>query len=161
EKNIPKEFAIGEGLVGQCAFEKERILLTNVPQGYVKISSGLGKAKPSNLIILPVLFENNVKAVIELASLDSFSETHLDFLGQLTESIGIVLNTIETNTRTEELLEQSQSLTERLQSQQHELRLTNEELEEKARQLAAQNTEVERKNQEVEQARLALEEQAA
>ena len=105
EKNIPKEFAIGEGLVGQCAFEKERILLTNVPKDYIKISSGLGKAKPANLIILPVLFENDVKAVIELASLDTFSETHLDFLSQLTESIGIVLNTIETNTRTEELLD--------------------------------------------------------
>ena len=105
EKNIPKEFEIGEGLVGQCAFEKERILLKNVPQGYVKISSGLGKAKPANLIILPVLFENDVKAVIELASLDTFSETHLDFLSQLTESIGIVLNTIETNSRTEELVD--------------------------------------------------------
>src|SRR6185503_4283419 len=97
EEKVRKEFAIGEGLVGQCAFEKERILLNNVPQGYVKINSGLGKASPTNLIILPVLFENNVKAVIELASLDSFSATHLDFLNQLTESIGIVLNTIESN----------------------------------------------------------------
>src|SRR6186997_51442 len=101
EKSIPKEFEIGEGLVGQCAFEKERILLNNVPRNYVKISSGLGKSKPANLIILPVLFENNVKAVIELASLNQFSETHLELLNQLTESIGIVLNTIETNTRTE------------------------------------------------------------
>ncbi len=105
DKNIPKEFAIGEGLVGQVAFEKERIILTNVPEDYIKITSGLGRAKPANLIILPVLFENNVKAVIELASLDEFSETHLEFLSQLTESIGIVLNTIETNTRTEELLD--------------------------------------------------------
>ena len=80
EKNIPTEFAIGEGLVGQVAFEKERIILSNVPGNYIKISFGLGKAKPANLIILPVLFENNVKAVIELASLDTFSETHLDFL---------------------------------------------------------------------------------
>src|SRR6476469_5379072 len=80
DKNVPKEFAIGEGLVGQCAFEKERILLTNVPSNYIKINSGLGKGKPSNLIILPVLFENSVKAVIELASLDAFSETHQDFL---------------------------------------------------------------------------------
>ncbi|MEJ0057714.1 MAG: HAMP domain-containing protein [Bacteroidota bacterium] len=160
DKNIPKEFAIGEGLVGQCAFEKERILLTNVPQGYVKINSGLGKAKPSNLIILPVLFENSVKAVIELASLDSFSDTHLDFLSQLTESIGIVLNTIETNTRTEELLAQSQSLAGELKTQQEELRRTNDELQDKALLLVKQKDEVEAKNKEVEEARKSLEEKA-
>jgi signal transduction histidine kinase/CheY-like chemotaxis protein/HAMP domain-containing protein len=160
ENNIPKEFAVGEGLVGQCAFEKERILLTNVPLGYVKINSGLGKAKPANLIILPVLFENNVKAVIELASLDSFSETHLDFLGQLTESIGIVLNTIETNSRTEELLAQSQSLAGELKTQQEELRRTNDELQDKALLMVKQKNEVEAKNKEVEEARRSLEEKA-
>lgn len=160
EDKIPKEFAIGEGLVGQCAFEKERILLTNVPQGYVKINSGLGKARPTNLIILPVLFENNVKAVIELASLDSFSDTHLDFLGQLTESIGIVLNTIETNSRTEELLTQSQSLAGELKTQQEELRRTNDELQDKALLLVKQKNEVEAKNKEVEEARKSLEEKA-
>ncbi len=160
ENNIPREFEVGEGLVGQCAFEKERILLTNVPHGYVKINSGLGKARPANLIILPVLFENNVKAVIELASLDSFSETHLDFLGQLTESIGIVLNTIETNTRTEELLAQSQSLAGELKTQQGELRRTNDELQDKALLMVKQKNEVEAKNKEVEEARKSLEEKA-
>src|SRR5205085_5847526 len=160
EKNIPKEFEIGEGLVGQCAIEKERILLTNVPRDYIKISSGLGRIKPSNLIILPVLFETNVKAVIELASLDVFSETHLDFLGQLTESIGIVLNTIETNSRTEELLTQSQSLAGELKIQQEELRRTNDELQDKALLLVKQKNEVEAKNKEVEEARRSLEEKA-
>jgi HAMP domain-containing protein/signal transduction histidine kinase/DNA-binding response OmpR family regulator len=160
EKNIPREFAIGEGLVGQVAFEKERIILSNVPQGYIKIQSGLGRAKPANLIILPVLFENNVKAVIELASLDDFSETHLDFLSQLTESIGIVLNTIEANTRTEELLAQSQSLAEELKIQQEELRRTNDELQDKALLLVKQKNEVEAKNKEVEEARSSLEEKA-
>jgi HAMP domain-containing protein/signal transduction histidine kinase/DNA-binding response OmpR family regulator len=160
DKNVPKEFAIGEGLVGQCAFEKERILLTNVPSNYIKINSGLGKGKPSNLIILPVLFENSVKAVIELASLDAFSETHQDFLSQLTESIGIVLNTIEANTRTEELLAQSQSLASELKSQQEELRRTNDELQDKALLLVKQKEEVEEKNKEVEEARKSLEEKA-
>jgi transcriptional regulator with GAF, ATPase, and Fis domain len=108
EMNVPKEFSIGEGLVGQCALEMQKILIANVPKGYIKISSALGRAKPSHLILLPVLFEKKVKAVIELASLYSFSENQLDFLGQLTESIGIVLNTIEASTRTEGLLEQSQ-----------------------------------------------------
>nr|MDQ3046927.1 HAMP domain-containing protein [Bacteroidota bacterium] len=160
EKNIPKEFEIGEGLVGQCAFEKERIILSNVPRDYVKISSGLGKAKPSNLIVLPVLFENNVKAVIELGSLETFSQTHLDFLSQLTESIGIVVNTIETNSRTEELLEQSQSLAGELKIQQEELRRTNDELQDKALLLVKQKNEVEAKNKEVEEARRSLEEKA-
>ncbi|HLI93265.1 MAG TPA: response regulator, partial [Puia sp.] len=160
DRNIPTEFAIGEGLVGQVAFEKERIILSNVPGNYIKISSGLGRAKPANLIILPVLFENKVKAVIELASLDIFSETHLDFLSQLTESIGIVLNTIEASTRTEELLEQSQSLAGELKIQQEELRRTNDELQDKALLLVKQKNEVEAKNKEVEEARRSLEEKA-
>jgi HAMP domain-containing protein/signal transduction histidine kinase/CheY-like chemotaxis protein len=153
EVKTSREFALGEGLVGQCALEKERILLTNVPKNYTKISSGLGKASPLNVIVLPVLFEKEIKAVIELASFDTFSETHLDFLSQLTESIGIVLNTIEANTRTESLLVQSQSLTE-------ELRRTNEELQDKAHLLVKQKEEVEDKNREVEEARLSLEEKA-
>ncbi len=160
EKNIPTGFALGEGLVGQVALEKERIFLSNVPGNYIKINSGLGKAKPSNLIILPVLFENNVKAVIELASLDIFSETHIDFLTQLTESIGIVINTIEANSRTEELLTQSQSLAGELKVQQGELRRTNDELQEKALLLVKQKNEVEAKNREVEEARKSLEEKA-
>jgi HAMP domain-containing protein/signal transduction histidine kinase/DNA-binding response OmpR family regulator len=160
EKNIPAEFAIGEGLVGQVAFEKERIMLSKVPSNYIKINSGLGKAQPANLIILPVLFENKVKAVIELASLDTFSQTHLDFLGQLTESIGIVLNTIEANSRTEELLTQSQSLAGELKLQQEELSRTNDELQDKALLLVKQKNEVEDKNREVEEARRSLEEKA-
>ena len=159
-KNIANEFKIGEGLVGQAALEKQRILLTHVPPDYITISSGLGEATPLNIIVLPIVFEGEVKAVMELASFDRFNTTHLAFLEQLTESIGIVLNTIEANTRTEELLKQSQGLARELQSQQEELQQTNEELEEKARLLADQNQEVERKNKEVEQARRALEEKA-
>ena len=153
ELNIKKDFKLGEGLVGQCAQQKERILLTNVPGGYVKIGSGLGEASPLNLIVLPVLFEKEIKAVIELASFEMFSETHLDFLGQLTESIGIVLNTIETNSRTEHLLEQSTSLAD-------ELKRTNEDLQDKAHLLVKQKEEVENKNKEVEEARKSLEEKA-
>ena len=159
-KDSPTVYAMGEGLIGQCAVGKERILLTNVPKDYIRINSGLGDAKPLNVIILPVLFEGRLKAVIELASFDAFSQTHLDFLDGLTESIGIVLNTIESNSRTEELLVQSQSLAGELKSQQEVLRNTNEELEEKAILLANQKEEVEQKNQEVEVARKALEEKA-
>jgi len=159
-KGLTNTFRLGEGVVGQCALEKQPILLSNVPGDYVQISSGLGEAAPLSIIVLPVLFEGDVKAVIELASFERFSPIHQDFLDQLTESIGIVLNTIEANMRTEELLVQSQSLANELQSRQEELQLTNAELEEKARLLADQNQEVERKNLEVEQARSSLEEKA-
>src|SRR3989441_894810 len=151
---------LGEGLVGQCAVDKEKILLSNVPIDYIRIFSGLGAAPPQNILVLPVIFEGQVKGVLELASFDRFSPTHEGFLDQLTESIGIVINTIEANTRTEDLLTQSQSLAHELQSRQQELQQTNQELEEKAGLLAHQNQEVERKNQEVEQARKALEEKA-
>jgi len=152
-RKLPTSFLPGEGLVGQCALEKSRIWLTDVPRDYIVVSSGLGAAPPTNIVVLPILFEQQVKAVIEIASLDRFTETHLSFLDQLMESIGVVLNTIEANSRTESLLTQSQSLAQELQQ-------TNQELAEKARLLSEQNIEVERKNREVEQAKLALEEKA-
>ncbi|MEX2535750.1 MAG: HAMP domain-containing protein [Trueperaceae bacterium] len=159
-KRLAKQFQLGEGLVGECAREQERILLTRVPSDYVQISSGLGEASPLNIVVLPVMFESETKAVVELASFERFSPTHLAFLEQLTESIGIVLNTIEANSRTESLLQQSQTMAQELQDQQEELQQTNAELEEKARLLAEQKTEVEQKNSEVEIARLSLEEKA-
>ncbi len=152
--------APGEGLIGQCAADRRKIQLTHVPPGYLKVVSGLGEASPQHLVILPILFEGQVKGVLELASFEQFSPTHHAFLDQLTESIGIVLHTIEANTRTEDLLKQSQSLAHELQFQQQELQQTNQQLEEKAKLLAEQNVEVERKNTEVEQARQALEEKA-
>ncbi len=156
----PQRFRIGEGLVGQCARERMRILATNVPAEYIRINSSLGGAAPVSIVVLPVLFEGDVKAAIELASFGQFSDVHLAFLDQLTQSIGIVLNTIAATMRTEQLLQQSQALAEELQSQQLQLQTTNEELQEKAQLLAEQKTEVEMKNQEVEQAKKALEEKA-
>ena len=187
-KNLSNRYRLRQGLVGQCAFEKKRILLTHVPGDYITIGSALGEAPPLNIIVLPVLFEQEVRAVIELASFNRFSETHQSFLDQLTESIGIVLNTIAANMRTEGLLKQSQLLTGELQSRQEELKKTNdrlelqaaslqqsedllksqrerlqqtnEELEEKARLLEIQKREVEGKNREVSIAKTALEEKA-
>ena len=136
------------------------MLITELPQHTVPIRSGLFEAVPQNVIVLPVLFEDRVKAVIELASLSTFTASHLAFLEQLTASIGIVLNSIEATMQTEGLLKQSQQLATELQTQQKELQQTNEQLAQKAQQLAEQNVEVERKNQEIEQARRALEEKA-
>jgi HAMP domain-containing protein/CheY-like chemotaxis protein/signal transduction histidine kinase len=152
-----RRLKLGEGLVGQCASEKRRMLISELPPNTISIRSGLFEAVPRNVIVLPVLFEDRVKAVIELASLSNFTASHLAFLEQLTASIGIVLNSIEATMQTEGLLKQSQQLATELQMQQKELQQTNEQLAQKAQQLAEQNVEVERKNQEIEQARGALE----
>ncbi|MCG8570788.1 MAG: response regulator [Spirochaetes bacterium] len=149
-KHLSNRFKPGEGLIGQCLLEKDTILVTDAPEDYISIESGLGEGKPNNLIVLPIIFENEVKAIIELATFSLFKEIHLIFLDQLRESIGVVINTIAANMQTKELLKQSQTLTERLQNQQEELQKTNEELEDKARLLADQNREVEQKNIEVE-----------
>jgi HAMP domain-containing protein/signal transduction histidine kinase/CheY-like chemotaxis protein len=160
QKELGKQITLGEGVIGQCALEKKKIVLDDLPQGYMRISSGLGAAPARNVLVLPLIFEGQVKGVLELASFEGFNPTHQALLDQLTESIGIVLNTIEANMRTEDLLKQSQSLAQQLQTRQEQLQLTNAELEEKAHLLAQQNREVERKNQEVEQARQELEDKA-
>ena len=159
-KHLSKSFRVGEGLVGQCASEKKRILLTEVPSDYVRINSGLGESAPLNIIVLPVLFEGSVRAVVELASFSPFSLTHQAFLDQLPESIGLVLNTIEADTVTENLLKQSQSQAQELRAQQEELRESNEDLERQATLLAEKNIEAEQKNQEVEQSKRLVEEKA-
>jgi signal transduction histidine kinase/HAMP domain-containing protein/ActR/RegA family two-component response regulator len=159
-KHLASHFRLGEGLVGQCAQEKKRILLTDVPGDYIRVNSGLGESPPLNIIVLPILFEGSVRAVVELASFSHFSPTHQAFLDQLTESIGLVLNTIEANTLTENLLKQAQSQAQQLQARQEELRSSNEDLGTQARRLADQNAEVERKNQEVELAKRLVEEKA-
>jgi CheY-like chemotaxis protein/signal transduction histidine kinase/HAMP domain-containing protein len=156
----PPRLKLGEGLIGQCAVDKRRLLITEMPTRAVPIGSALFKVVPQNIIVLPLQFENDVKAVIELASVTAFTTLQTTFLEQLTDSIGIVLNSIEATMQTEGLLKQSQQLAGELQAQQRELQQTNEQLEQKAQQLAERNVEVERKNQEIEQARRAVEEKA-
>jgi HAMP domain-containing protein/signal transduction histidine kinase/ActR/RegA family two-component response regulator len=149
-RGVPASFAPGEGLVGQVAVERRKILLTDVPKGYVRVGSGLGSAPPRNIVVLPVIFEEQVLAVIELASFHAFSDVYQAFLEQIVETVGVVLNTILATMRTEELLAQSQTLAQELQSQslelqrqqaelQHtnaEIELARRELEERAEQLA-------------------------
>ena len=167
-KNVSNRFALGEGLVGQAALEKQPILLTNVPDDYIQITSGLGEAPPRNIIVLPILFEGDVKAVIELASFLPFSAIHQTFLDQLAESIGVVLNMIQANMRTEELLEQSQKLTQELQSQskelqqqQEELKRSNTELEAQARTLRQSEELLKEQQEELQQVNEELEEKAS
>jgi CheY-like chemotaxis protein/signal transduction histidine kinase/HAMP domain-containing protein len=167
-KNVANRFRPGEGLVGQAALEKKPILLTGVPDDYIVISSGLGEAPPRNIMVMPVLFEGEVKAVIELASFTPFSQIHQVFLDQLAESVGVVINMIAANMRTEELLEQSQKLTQELQSQskelqqqQEELRRTNAELEAQARTLKASEEALRDQQEELQQVNEELEEKAS
>jgi HAMP domain-containing protein/CheY-like chemotaxis protein/signal transduction histidine kinase len=160
ENSHPEVLQLGEGLIGQCAAGKRRLLITDLQPKAVPIGSVSFRTMPNNVIVLPVLFENQLKAVIELASLGSFNALQVAFLEQLTESFGTVLNSIEATMQTEGLLKQSQQLAAELQAQQRELQQTNDQLEQKAQQLAERNVEVERKNVEIEQARRALEDKA-
>ena len=164
---MPTTFRPGETLIGTAAEEGRTILVENVPSGYLKIASGLGEAPPANVIVLPVLFEDKVLGVIELASFQPFTQIQKDFLSQIAEMIATSVNTISVNTKTEVLLKQSQELTEQLkersgelESRQKALELSNTELEEKAEQLRAQNRDIEVKNTEIEEARQVLEERA-
>jgi CheY-like chemotaxis protein/signal transduction histidine kinase/HAMP domain-containing protein len=160
ESSFPQVLRLGEGFIGQCARDMKRLLVSDVPPDTVPVGSAFFQALPRSLVVFPVVFEGQIKAVLGLASLKDFSPTHLTFLEQLTASIGIVLNSIEATMQTEGLLKQSQQLAGELQTQQKELQQTNEQLAQKAKQLAEQNAEVERKNQEIEQARRAVEDKA-
>jgi signal transduction histidine kinase/CheY-like chemotaxis protein/HAMP domain-containing protein len=155
-----KTVELGQGLIGQVALSREKVLLEGLSETAIRVVTGLSEWMPSNILVLPIVFEGEAKGVLELASVERFSPSHQAFLDQLTESIGIVINTIAANTRTEDLLKQSQSLANELQRRQEELQRTNEELQDKAMLLAQRNEEVERKNREVEQARQALEDKA-
>ena len=166
-KASPIQYQLGQSLIGQVARSKRSVVVANLPEGYVKISSGLGHAPPANLAIVPILFEDQVLGVIELASFTAFSQVQTDFLEQLTETLGVNFNTIIANARTDTLLGESQRLaselqarSEELQAQQVELQRSNADLEDKAALLAAQNRDIETKNAEIEQARQEIEERA-
>src|SRR5207247_2316344 len=166
-KGVQNTFKPGESLVGQAALERKSILVTGAPPDYIAISSGLGEGAPVNVVVLPILFEDQVMAVVELASFTPFTETQLTFLEQLSETVGVVLNTIAATMRTEELLQQSQSLTQELQSQSEELQAqrdelerTNEELEEQARSLKASEELLQAQQEELQQTNEELEEKA-
>jgi signal transduction histidine kinase/HAMP domain-containing protein len=163
----PSQFRLGQSLIGQVARTRKPIVVTDLPADYVKISSGLGDAAPVNLVILPIVFEDQVLGVIEAGSFSRFTQLHQDFMEQLMETIGVNVNTIIANSRTDALLAESQRLagelqarTRELQVRQDELQRSNADLGDKAAQLARQNRDIEIKNVEIEQARQELEERA-
>ncbi len=166
-KKVSNRFKLGESLVGQAALERQSILIADAPEDYVRVVSGLGEAAPRNIVVMPVLFEDQVMAVIELASFQIFTDVQRGFLDQLGETIGIVINTIQATMRTEELLRQSQGLTqelqersEELQSQQEELKRANSELEQQAQTLKASEELLQTQQEELQQTNEELEEKA-
>ncbi|HEY3880246.1 MAG TPA: HAMP domain-containing protein [Trebonia sp.] len=167
DKDAPVQYRIGQSLIGQVAKSKRPIVVNDIPPGYIKISSGLGDAPPASLAIMPVLFEDQVLGVVELASFTKFTPIQLAFLEQLAETLGISVNAIIANSRTDALLEESQRLTAELQARSSELQARSEELqrsnadlEDKAELLATQKQDIEAKNAEIEQAREEIEERA-
>src|ERR1700757_4409540 len=157
---VPGQVLLGESLIGQVAKTRRPIILDEVPAGYARISSAIGESRPVNVMIVPIVFEGQVLGVIEAGSLFPFTQVHRDFLEQLMEAIGVNVNTMIANARTDALLDQSQRLTAELQARQMELQRSNAELADKAALLAAQNRDIETKNAEIEQARQEIEERA-
>ncbi|GAA4883252.1 HAMP domain-containing protein [Kitasatospora terrestris] len=163
----PEVFRLGESFVGQAARSRRTIAVDHLPPGYLSAASGLGRTEALALMVLPITVEDQVLGVIELAAVQPFTPVHRDFLDQLMETIGVNVNTIVANARTDELLGESQRLaaelqarSEELQARQEELQVSNSELEEKAELLAAQKGDIEAKNLEIEQARQELEDRA-
>ncbi|MBB5889289.1 HAMP domain-containing protein [Kutzneria kofuensis] len=157
---LPTEFRLGQSLVGQVASTKKAILVDQTPADYVRIASSLGSAGPANLIVLPIVFEDQALGVIELASFGRFTPVQRDFLEQLMETIGVNVNTIIANARTDSLLAESQRLTQELRARSEQLQEQQGELRRSNAELARQNRDIEVKNFEIEQARQELEERA-
>jgi HAMP domain-containing protein/CheY-like chemotaxis protein len=167
-RTVANRYRVGEALVGQAALERNSILVTSPPPDYIRVASGLGEAAPAAIVVMPVLFEDRVMAVIELASFEPFTAVQKTFLDQVSELIGVVLNTILATMRTEELLVQSQNLaqelqsqSEELQTQQEELQQTNKELEDQAASLKASEELLQQQQEELQQTNEELEEKAA
>jgi CheY-like chemotaxis protein/signal transduction histidine kinase/CHASE3 domain sensor protein len=134
-KNLSNVFALGEGLVGQAALEKQQILLKNVPEDYVKVTSGIGERVPTFICVTPFMYEGRVKGVVEIGTLNEMTDIQLEYLEQVMPALAVAVETAESRTKLVQALAESQQLSEELQAQQEELRTTNEELEEHTRRL--------------------------
>lgn len=167
ERQNASTFLLGEGLVGQCALEKQQISLEQVPPDYVPIRSGLGEAPPVAVIVTPLLFESQVQGVIELAALEPFGELELALLEEASSFVGVMINAVSAYQRTQALLQASQTLTDELRQQQQELVQSNQLLEERTQALQMselllqeQQEELQQSNEELQQLNEELEEKA-
>jgi CheY-like chemotaxis protein len=166
-ENLPRQFKWGEGIVGACARSRARMLITDIPQDYLRITTGLGDARPRQVLLVPVQFENTLVGVIELATVGAFSELHLAFLEQLGFNVGVIINSISAGMRTQDLLEEARQTAEELQrneeelkTQQEELEASNEEMEEKAKALEEQNARIRQQSRELEESKRQIEDKA-
>ncbi len=160
-KTGTREFKFGEGLIGQTAVEKQPILLTNIPADYITVKSGLGETPPRNIMVFPILYDDNVKGVIELGTLNQFTQQEMEFLSVALDNIGITMNTAQARDRINELLSQTQRQAEELQAQGEELRVANEELEAQTESLRTSEAKLREKQIELESTNTQLEEKAA
>lgn len=165
--DMPRSFKLGQGLIGQCARDKNIRVISDIPDDYVMVASALGESAPRTLILVPILFENICVGVIELASLGTFTHTHRAFLEQISFNVGVIINSISAGMKTEELLEEARQTAEELQkneeelkTQQEELEASNEEMEEKTRALEEQNTQIRRQSLDLKDSQRLLEEKA-
>jgi CheY-like chemotaxis protein/CHASE3 domain sensor protein len=157
KENVKKNFALKEGLIGQAAFEKKQISVTDISGDQIRITSSILDTKPKHLLITPFLFEGKILGVIEIGRLTSFNEIEKEFISISMVSIGISNNSANASRRIEELLEEAQVQTEELQSQQEEMKQMNEELEEQTQNLQQQQEELQMTNEELEEQTQSLE----
>ncbi len=158
-KSARHEFYFGEGMVGQAALERKPFVISQAPEDYLSVQSGLGESRPRHILVAPFMHEGELKGVLELASLGDFSPRHLDFLEQILPALAIAINTAEARTRMKELLTQTQAQSEELRQQQAALQQSNEELQSQSEELRSQQEELRQINEELEQRTRDLEKQ--
>jgi tubulin-specific chaperone A len=157
-KNLSNEFKHGEGLIGQAALEKQSLILTNVPDDYITVTSGLGEKKPKSILVIPFIYNETVTGVLEIGSFDEFSELQTTFLQEISDGIAIAINSAQARVQLQDALEVTQKQTEDLRLQQEELQTTNEELEEQTLRLQASEEELKTQQEELQVTNEELEE---
>ena len=149
KRNYKKNIALGEGLVGRCAFESLPIILTDVPDNYINITSGLGDANPTSILLIPSVLNNKVYAVIELVSFENFNDFEIKFVINIGENLASTIANIKTNIQTQKLLEETSFQREELSAKEEEMRQNLEELQATQEEMKRKELELTKLNEEL------------